>query len=150
MGANDFQSKVLSIPANIPILQAVIGPFLLNAGANAIDIIDVKAAVGEALTNAALFAYPDTPGFIRFKMHVDGDMNLTVTVSDTGVGIKDLDWALEPFTSTGDPEKMAGLGFSIMESFMDSVRVTSRVDKGTRVIMKRKLGLDANERAWSK
>ena len=102
------------------------------------EINDVKTAVSEAVTNAIVHAYPDTLGKIVMKLRVREDHSLEIVVRDWGVGIADVEQARTPLFTTGSEER-SGMGFTIMESFMDSLKVRSAPGKGTTVTMRRKI-----------
>ena len=102
------------------------------------EIGDIKTAVSEAVTNAIVHAYPDTLGKIVVKARILEGGVLEVTVRDWGRGIPDVAKAREPLYTTGGEER-SGMGFTIMESFMDTLRVTSREGQGTKVVMRRRI-----------
>ena len=102
------------------------------------EINDVKTAVSEAVTNAIVHAYPDTLGRIVRKLRLREDHSLEIVVRDWGVGIADVEQARTPLFTTGNEER-SGMGFTIMESFMDSLKVRSAPGKGTTVTMRRKI-----------
>ena len=102
------------------------------------EINDVKTAVSEAVTNAIVHAYPDTLGKIVLKLRLRDDHSLEIVVRDWGVGIADVEQARTPLFTTGSEER-SGMGFTIMESFMDSLKVRSAPGKGTTVTMRRKI-----------
>ena len=102
------------------------------------ELGDVKTAVSEAVTNAIVHAYPDTIGRIVMKLRIREDHSLEVVVRDWGVGIEDVEQARTPLFTTGSEER-SGMGFTIMESFMDTLRVRSAPGKGTTVTMRRKI-----------
>ncbi|MCF2596918.1 anti-sigma F factor [Pseudoflavonifractor phocaeensis] len=102
------------------------------------EINDVKTAVSEAVTNAIVHAYPDTLGKIVLKLRLRDDHSLEIVVRDWGVGIADVEQARTPLFTTGNEER-SGMGFTIMESFMDSLKVRSAPGKGTTVTMRRKI-----------
>ena len=100
---------------------------------------DVKTAVSEAVTNCIVHAYANTIGPITLTAALYEDGTLRVAVADKGCGIPDVSKAMEPLFTTGGAER-AGLGFAVMESFMDSVKVRSAPGKGTRVTLSKRLG----------
>lgn len=102
------------------------------------EINDVKTAVSEAVTNAIVHAYPDSLGKISMKLRIREDHSLEIVVKDWGVGIADVEQAREPLFTTGSEDR-SGMGFTIMESFMDTLRVRSTPGKGTTVTMRRKI-----------
>ena len=102
------------------------------------ELADVRTAVSEAVTNAIVHAYPDAIGKVTLKLRVCPGNVLELTVKDRGRGIADVEKAREPMFTTGGEER-SGMGFTIMESFMTSLQVTSKPGRGTTVHMKRKI-----------
>ena len=102
------------------------------------ELEDIKTAVSEAVTNAIVHAYPDSIGKVLLKIRICPENVLELTVRDHGRGIPDVDKARQPMYTTGGQER-SGMGFTIMESFMDQVMVRSVVNQGTTVVMKKKL-----------
>lgn len=102
------------------------------------EVNDVKTAVSEAVTNAIVHAYPDTIGKVAMRLSLLDDHSLEIMVRDWGVGIEDVEQARAPLYTTGSEER-AGMGFTIMESFMDTLKVRSTPGKGTTVTMRRKI-----------
>jgi stage II sporulation protein AB (anti-sigma F factor) len=102
------------------------------------DLGDIKTAVSEAVTNCIVHAYPDKLGTITVRARILQDNVLEIVVKDKGCGISDIDQARQPMFTTGGAER-SGMGFTIMESFMTSLKVTSEAGKGTTVKMRRKI-----------
>ena len=102
------------------------------------ELEDIKTAVSEAVTNAIVHGYPDAIGTVTMKMRVCPGNILELTVKDTGRGIPDVEKARQPMFTTGGAER-SGMGFTIMESFMDQLLVRSVPGRGTTVTMKKKL-----------
>ncbi|MCI8552723.1 MAG: anti-sigma F factor [Lawsonibacter sp.] len=102
------------------------------------EVNDIKTAVSEAVTNAIVHAYPDTLGKILLKLRIKEGGALEIVVKDWGVGIADIEQARTPLFTTGSEER-SGMGFTIMESFMDTLKVRSAPDRGTTVTMVRKI-----------
>ena len=100
------------------------------------ELGDIKTAVSEAVTNCIVHAYPDTLGKITMRLRIIGGDTLEISVKDTGRGIEDVAQAREPLFTTGGEER-SGMGFTIMESFMDKLTVRSKPGKGTTVTMRR-------------
>jgi len=101
------------------------------------EISDVKTAVSEAVTNSIIHGYENGDGTIIIEVTLTGN-ELSLTISDNGIGIEDLELAMQPlYTSRPDLER-SGMGFTVMETFMDSLKVESIKGKGTKVIMKKK------------
>ena len=102
------------------------------------ELGDIKTAVSEAVTNAIVHAYPDKLGKIVLKLKIREGNVLEITVRDWGKGIEDIQQAREPLFTTGGEER-SGMGFTIMESFMDRVNVRSAANKGTSVFMRKRI-----------
>lgn len=102
------------------------------------ELGDIKTAVSEAVTNAIVHAYPDALGKVIMKMKLLKGGVLEITVRDWGCGIPDVEEARRPLFTTGGSER-SGMGFTIMESFMDSLKVRSVAGRGTTVVMKKKI-----------
>jgi stage II sporulation protein AB (anti-sigma F factor) len=102
------------------------------------ELADIKTAVSEAVTNSIVHAYPDQLGTVSLRMRLLEGNELEITVKDHGVGIPDINRAREPLFTTGNEER-SGMGFTIMESFMDCLRVRSTPGKGTTVTMRNKV-----------
>ncbi|MBR2491080.1 MAG: anti-sigma F factor [Ruminiclostridium sp.] len=106
------------------------------------ELGDVKTAVSEAVTNAIVHAYPDIIGKVELKLRIYPGNELELIIRDWGVGIPDIDQARTPLYTTGSEER-SGMGFTIMESFMDSVKVKSVAGKGTTVTLRKRFALRA-------
>ena len=102
------------------------------------ELGDIKTAVSEAVTNAIVHAYPDELGRIMLKLRLSAGNTLELTVRDWGRGMEDVEQALQPLFTTGGAER-SGMGFTIMESFMDHLRVKSAPGKGTTVVMRKRI-----------
>lgn len=102
------------------------------------ELGDIRTAVSEAVTNCIVHAYPDAIGMITLRCRILKDHVLDIVIKDRGVGIPDLEKAKQPMFTTGGADR-SGMGFTIMESFMTSLQVTSEQGKGTTVHMRRKL-----------
>ena len=102
------------------------------------ELGDIRTAVSEAVTNAIVHAYPDDIGIIKMKLRIVDEDKLEITVMDKGRGIPDLRQAMEPLYTTGGEER-SGMGFTIMESFTDKLKVRSAPNRGTTVTMIRRI-----------
>ena len=102
------------------------------------EIGDIRTAVSEAVTNAIVHGYPDSMGIITLRCRILKDNVLDIVVKDKGVGIANIDQARQPLFTTGGADR-SGMGFTIMESFMTDLDITSAPGKGTTVHMRRKL-----------
>ena len=130
--------ECLSRSANEAFARGAVACFAAQLDPTLEELGDIKTAVSEAVTNAIVHAYPDTLGRIVIKARVLGEDVLEITVRDWGKGIADVEQARQPLYTTGGEER-SGMGFTIMESFMDQVSVRSAVNKGTTVVMRKKL-----------
>ena len=107
------------------------------------ELGDIRTAVSEAVTNAIVHAYPDRVGLVQLRLRILEGNVLEIMVRDRGRGIPDVKKAMEPMYTTGGEER-SGMGFTIMGSFMDGLRVRSTVDKGTTVTMSKHIQVKAN------
>ncbi|WP_085833151.1 anti-sigma F factor [Clostridium merdae] len=135
---NEMNVSFLSCSANESFARAVVSAFVAQMDPTIDEISDIKTAVSEAVTNCIVHAYKDTLGMIYISAKLFEDGAVQIRIRDKGCGIEDVTKAREPLFTTGGEER-AGLGFAVMESFMDAVGVTSRVQKGTTVTLKKKL-----------
>lgn len=135
---NQMELKFLAKSENEAFARSVIACFALKLKPNVAQISDIKTAVSEAVTNAIVHGYPKEVGDIVMKAEID-DYNLHIKVIDYGVGIDDVNMAVEPFYTTKPDEERSGMGFTIMKSFMDDVKVTSKKNVGTTVYMLKKI-----------
>ena len=119
--------------------RSALSAFAAQADPTLDELADVKTAVSEAVTNCIVHAYANTIGPITLTAALYEDGTLRVAVADKGCGMPDVSKAMEPLFTTGGAER-AGLGFAVMESFMDSVKVRSAPGKGTRVTLSKRLG----------
>ena len=139
---NTATIEFLSRSANEGFARTAAACFAAQLDPTLEEVNDIKTAVSEAVTNAVVHAYPDRLGKVKLRLRLFEDHTLEVTVQDWGVGIADIQQARTPLFTTGDGER-AGMGFTIMESFMDSLRVRSKPGKGTVVTMRRRISLRA-------
>lgn len=102
------------------------------------ELGDIRTAVSEAVTNCIVHAYPDELGIITMRCRILKDNVLDIVIKDKGVGISDTEQARKPMFTTGGAER-SGMGFTIMESFMNDLEISSKAGKGTTVHMRRKL-----------
>lgn len=130
-----------SLSQNEEFARVVTAVFMSRLDPTLEEVDDVKTAVSEAVTNAIIHGYQGQSGILYLEITADpGERILTVSVKDTGVGIKDVEKAMEPMY-TSDPEgERSGMGFSFMQAFMDDVQVESRPGSGTVVTMKKRIG----------
>ena len=124
--------------ANEAFARQAVAAFAAQLDPTLEELGDIKTAVSEAVTNAIVHAYPDTIGKVKVRARILEDSILEISVRDWGRGISDVVRAREPLFTTGGEER-SGMGFTIMESFMDSLKVSSREGRGTGVVMRRRI-----------
>lgn len=130
----DFPSK----SANEALARAVAACFAAQLDPTMDELGDIKTAVSEAVTNCIVHGYPDSIGKITMRCAIINDNTLEIVVKDRGRGIENIELAKTPMFTTGGAER-SGMGFTIMESFMNSLKVSSKVGRGTTVRMRRKI-----------
>lgn len=135
MTLNEFKLQLLSKSSNEGFARVTVAAFFAQLDPTVDEIADIKTAVSEAVTNSIVHAYPNEIGdiFIHAKI-LDGN-RAYIRIRDKGCGIEDVKKAMEPMFTTCKTGERSGLGFAVMQSFMDRVKVTSKVNKGTKVIM---------------
>lgn len=136
---NETKFQIISRSANESFARAVVSAFSAQLDPTVEELADIKTAVSEAVTNSIVHGYKDTIGVIYITMKILPDNNLYIKVRDKGVGIENIKQAMEPLYTTCDNGERSGLGFSVMESFMDKLKVSSKVGKGTSVTMIKRL-----------
>ncbi len=124
--------------ANEGFARAAAACFAVRLDPTLDELADIKTAVSEAVTNAIVHAYPDTLGRVAMRLRLYEGGVLEIQVKDAGVGIADVEQAMTPLFTTGSEER-SGMGFTIMESFMDSLRVRSAPGRGTTVTMRKRV-----------
>ncbi len=135
---NSMKLSFVSKSANESFARAAVAAFLLPLDPTVAEIADVKTAVSEAVTNAIVHAYPDSFGTVYIEVRLTDAGRAVIKIRDTGVGIADIARAMEPLYSTSTDER-AGLGFAVMQSFMDKVTVRSTPGKGTTVTLEKNI-----------
>lgn len=136
---NQVKFSFLSRSVNESFARAALAAFLAQADPTVPQLADIKTAVSEAVTNCIVHAYPEAVGQVTLTAALYENGLVRITVTDRGVGIPDVEKAMEPLYTTGNPDERAGLGFAVMQSFMDKVKVSSTPGRGTRVTMAKRL-----------
>ena len=136
---NQVKITFASRSVNEGFARAALAAFLVQLDPTVPQLADLKTAVSEAVTNCIVHAYPDGIGPITLTAGLYENGLVRITVSDRGIGMEDVPKAMEPMYTTGDPAERAGLGFAVMQSFMDKVRVSSTPGRGTRVTLTKRL-----------
>ena len=136
---NYFKISFPSRSVNESFARMAVAAFCMQFDPTIEQLNDIKTAVSEAVTNCVVHAYPDTQGIVYITARLKND-TLTISVKDKGIGIPDIAQAMQPMFTTDIKSERAGLGFAVMQSFMDKVKVYSVQDKGTRVVMTKNIG----------
>ena len=136
-----MQNKVIlkfdSISENEQLARTCVSAVMLPINPSVSELGDVKTAVSEAVTNAIVHGYPDSVGVVTLEVNLTKEL-IHIVVKDEGVGIENTTKALEPFYTTRAEQERAGMGFTIMKTFMDEFRVESEMNKGTTVYLTKK------------
>lgn len=133
---NEMRLSLQSRSANESFARVAVAAFVAQLDPTIEELNDVKTAVSEAVTNAIIHGYRDRIGSVGINARIYSDGRVVIRVRDTGCGIADLDEAMQPLFTTGGEER-GGLGFTVMESFTDKLRVSSKPGKGTTVTMEK-------------
>lgn len=135
---NQMKLEFPSKSANEGFARSAVSCFAAQLDPTLEELGDIKTAVSEAVTNCIVHAYPDSIGKISLRARILEDNTLEIVIRDKGCGIPDVPKAMEPLFTTGGDDR-SGMGFTIMESFMDKLSVRSRPGSGTVLSMRRKI-----------
>ncbi len=138
-GINQMELKFLSVPENEGFARVAVSAFAVQLNPTLDVLADIKTAVSEAVTNAIVHGYGEKKGMVVIRAALDEGGLLTIEVSDRGRGIPDIAQAMQPFFTTQPEKERSGMGFSVMQTFMDRVEVESLPGEGTTVRMTKKL-----------
>ena len=137
---NEMKLRLPAKSENESVARSAVSAFVSVLNPTVEELGDIRLAISEAVTNAIVHAYKDTnEGLIYISVRLYEDREVTVEISDRGCGIEDVEKAKEPFFTTGNGEDRCGMGFLVMQSFMDVLSVRSKVGRGTAVLMRKKL-----------
>lgn len=138
---NKIQIKLPALSVNESMARAAVAAFVSQLDPGVTEIADIKCAVSEAVTNAIVHGYRDTPetGSISITVSILSGRAVKIEIKDKGCGIPDVGQARQPLYTTDAAGERSGMGFTVMESFTDALKVTSKVGKGTTVTMWKKL-----------
>ncbi len=140
---NEMKCCFPSLSVNEAYARTAVTAFAAQLDPTIEEIADIRTAVSEAVTNAIVHGYRGTVGQIELCVKLLVGQVLYIRIKDSGCGIADVKQAMEPLFTTAAAEERAGLGFAVMESFMDQLAVRSILGRGTTVVMRKKLGSDA-------
>ena len=142
---NYIKAEFPSKSCNEALARSVAGVFASQLDPTMEELGDIKTAVSEAVTNCVVHAYPDCVGKILLRCRILEDNRLEIVVRDWGRGIEDIEKARTPLFTTGGEDR-SGMGFTIMESFMDRLTVRSSPGEGTTVVMTRTISKRRRDR----
>lgn len=136
---NEMKLTIPSHSSNESFARIAVAGFFAQLDPTIDEIADIKTAVSEAVTNAIVHGYGDKIGLIHIRAQIHTDNKVVIRIRDTGCGIVDIEQAMEPMYTTCKNGERSGLGFSVMQTFMDKVKVNSTQGKGTTVVLTKKL-----------
>lgn len=136
---NEIKLSFPSLSANEALARGVAAVFVSQLNPTIEEMSDIKCAVSEAVTNCIVHGYRDTVGTIEMKLQIFADRTVRIDIKDKGCGIPDVAKAMEPLYTTDPGGERSGMGFAVMESFMDDLRVKSTPGRGTKIVMTRKI-----------
>lgn len=134
---NEMNLSFPSKSCNEAFARSVVSAFIMNLDPTINELSDIKTAVSEAVTNCIVHGYRHSGGTIYIRGKITEKNKVIIKIRDKGCGIEDVDKAMEPLYTTAPEEERAGLGFAVMQSFCDSVRVKSKVGTGTTVTLEK-------------
>ncbi|MBQ9262803.1 MAG: anti-sigma F factor [Clostridia bacterium] len=136
---NQMKLEFSSVPENEGFARVAVSAFAVQLNPTLDVLADIKTAVSEAVTNAIVHGYAERPGTVTVSARLRSDGILEIEVIDQGRGIVDIAQAMQPFFTTQPEKERSGMGFSVMQTFMDEVQVESSPGQGTTVRMKKRI-----------
>ncbi len=136
---NEIKIELPSYSVNENMARSAVASFIAQLNPKLSEIADIKCAVSEAVTNCIVHGYKDSIGKITISVKCYSDRTVKIEICDKGCGIADIEKARTPLFTTDSSGERSGMGFSVMENFMDKVTVKSGLGKGTRILMTKKL-----------
>lgn len=136
---NEMHIKFPGKSVNEAFARSVVSAFVLELDPTIAEIADIKTAVSEAVTNSIVHGYKREIGTVYIDAKITEYKRVIIKIRDKGVGIEDVKKAMQPLFTTAEEEERAGLGFAVMQSFMDKVKVKSTVGKGTSVTLEKQI-----------
>lgn len=136
---NEVKFIMPSLSVNESTARAVVSSFLIQADPSVEELSEIRTIVSEAVTNSVVHGYRNSKGVIEMTVRLLKNREVYIKIRDRGCGIEDVEKAMQPLFTTAPEEERSGLGFSVMQSFADSLKVRSESGKGTTVIMCKKL-----------
>lgn len=136
---NEMKLRLPSLSVNESVARSAVAAFCAQLDPSASELADIKCVVSEAVTNCIVHGYRDVVGTIYITVVLYASGLVKIEIRDKGVGIEDVKTARQPLYTTDAASERSGMGFTVMESFTDRIRVTSKPGKGTNVIMYKRL-----------
>lgn len=133
---NEMELKIKSLSINESFARSAVSAFCVQANLSLDELTEIKTAVSEAVTNCVVHAYPNSIGEIKIIAKIFDD-RIYISIKDFGVGINDIEQAKEPFFTTKPEQERSGMGFTVMESFMDNIEIKRNKESGITVIMEK-------------
>ena len=140
---NELSLKFSAINENESFARLCVASFCSNVVKNIEDIADIKTAVSEAVTNAIVHGYEGKKGFVYINCLINNN-DVVIEVIDDGVGIENIEMAKTPFYTSKPEMERSGMGFTVMEGFMDKMEIYSEVGKGTKVVLIKNINKENN------
>jgi len=141
---NEMKLLFQSRSENEAFARAAVAAFVSQLDPTVEDLVDIRTSVSEAVTNCIVHAYPGGIGPVILSVRIYTSGRVLMKISDKGIGIEDVEKAMEPLFTTGGEER-SGLGFSVMQSFSDKLRVSSKKGKGTHVVLEKYIDMTAGK-----
>lgn len=138
MADNEMRLDFLSLSENESFARSCAAAFCTQLNPTIEELSDVRTAISEAVTNAIIHGYENRSGMVHLRCTLEGDL-FTATVRDDGVGIRNIEQARQPFFTTRPELERSGMGFTVMEAFMEEVVIESVPGQGTSVTMKKRI-----------
>lgn len=135
---NEMSLTIKALSINEGFARSTVAAFCVNSNLTLDELTEIKTAVSEAVTNCVVHAYPNSDGDIKINVKQTAE-KIFISVTDFGIGIDNLERAREPFFTTKDDEERSGMGFTVMESFMDKVDIKRNKKNGVTVYMEKNL-----------
>ena len=136
---NTLRMQFNSLSQNESLARSLASAFLMQLNPTVAELADVKCAVSEAVTNCIVHGYRDTVGTVYMSLKELSGRRVRIEIRDRGCGIEDIEQAMQPLYTTDPESERSGMGFTVMESFTDTMKVTSKPGKGTKIVMTKKL-----------
>ena len=136
---NETRILMLSRSANESYARVAVSAFIAQLDPTVSELADIKTALSEAVTNSVIHAYENRIGIIEITVRIFENRLIEICIADKGKGIENIELAKQPLFTTGNSDERSGMGFTVMESFMDNLKVESAVNEGTTVTMNKQL-----------